>query len=81
MHAMVDSRASDDKLGAWRLETDAEGIAWLHIDCPGAGTNVLSNETLRELTRLLAEVGQLSPKGLVILSDKPSGFIAGADVK
>ncbi len=81
MHAMVDSRASGEKPDAWRLETDADDIAWLHIDSPDGGTNVLSNETLRGLERVLARVAKQAPKGLIILSDKPSGFIAGADVR
>jgi len=79
MHAMVDT-AKPDETGDWRLETDQEGIAWLHFDRAGAGTNVLNADALRALDGMLAEAQQASPRALVILSDKPSGFIAGADV-
>ncbi|MDH5178529.1 MAG: 3-hydroxyacyl-CoA dehydrogenase NAD-binding domain-containing protein [Gammaproteobacteria bacterium] len=65
----------------WRVEHDNEGIAWLHIDKADAGTNVLSREVLEELEDIIGGLTQTSPKGVVILSDKDSGFIAGADVK
>jgi 3-hydroxyacyl-CoA dehydrogenase / enoyl-CoA hydratase / 3-hydroxybutyryl-CoA epimerase len=65
----------------WRSETDAGGIVWLHLDVARAGANVLSAEVLDELEQLLAAIGPAPPKGVVFASDKPSGFIAGADVK
>ena len=65
----------------WRLEVDDRNIAWLHLDRTGSGTNVLTAQILEALDEVLVAVAQRHPKGLVILSDKPSGFIAGADVK
>ncbi len=65
----------------WRLEVDDRNIAWLHLDRAGSGTNVLTTQILEALDEALVAVAQRHPKGLVILSDKPSGFIAGADVK
>ncbi len=70
-----------DNYDNWRLETDEEGIAWLHFDMAGSGTNVLSSEVFAELTRILDGLHEQPPTGLVILSDKPGGFIAGANVK
>ncbi len=70
-----------DNYNNWRLETDEEGIAWLHFDMAGGGTNVLSSEVFAELTRILDSLHEQPPTGLVILSDKPGGFIAGANVK
>ena len=70
---------AEDGRDAWRLEPDEEGIAWLHLDCPGA-TNTLSRAVLAGLEARLDELQALSPRGLVIRSDKPGGFIAGADV-
>ena len=64
----------------WQLETDEAGIAWLTIDKADATTNVLSSEVMEELDQLLIEINEAKPKGLLILSAKPSGFIAGADV-
>jgi len=69
---------------AWSFHLDFEGLGWLTIDVPGAPVNTLSRETLTELsgivTRLeeLAQSGEL--KGVILLSGKESGFIAGADV-
>jgi 3-hydroxyacyl-CoA dehydrogenase/enoyl-CoA hydratase/3-hydroxybutyryl-CoA epimerase len=68
-------------MGAWALETDAGGIAWLSFDKPGTSTNVLSRDTLLELDQHLATLERAPPRGLVIRSAKSSGFIAGADVK
>jgi len=64
----------------FRLETDHDNIAWLHIDKADGGTNVLGRELLRELDRHLKTIANHAPRGLVILSDKANGFIAGADI-
>ncbi|MBS0578668.1 MAG: enoyl-CoA hydratase/isomerase family protein [Proteobacteria bacterium] len=66
---------------AWSLERDAEGIAWLSFDKPGTSANVLSAGVLAELDGLLGGIERELPRGLVILSAKKSGFIAGADIK
>jgi len=65
----------------WHLELDQQEIAWLHFDRAGSRTNVLTRESLEALDEQLIAVAQRHPRGLVILSDKESGFIAGADVK
>jgi 3-hydroxyacyl-CoA dehydrogenase/enoyl-CoA hydratase/3-hydroxybutyryl-CoA epimerase len=65
----------------WSLEFDAEGLAWLTCDLPGASTNVLSSAVLAELASHLATVRERSAQGLVLRSGKKNGFIAGADVK
>src|SRR4051812_37808422 len=65
----------------WKLETDRDKLAWLSFDKQGASTNTLSQETLAELDAALDEARALAPRGLVIRSGKPSGFIAGADVE
>ncbi|MGH8402304.1 MAG: 3-hydroxyacyl-CoA dehydrogenase NAD-binding domain-containing protein, partial [Gammaproteobacteria bacterium] len=65
----------------WRLERDADGIAWLSFDKAGASANVLSSQVLVELGERLKELAAKPPKGLIIDSAKSSGFIAGADIK
>ncbi len=62
------------------LEQDDDGLAWLHFDMAGGALNILSNETLDALDQALINAAQLHPQGLVLLSDKPGGFIAGADI-
>jgi 3-hydroxyacyl-CoA dehydrogenase/enoyl-CoA hydratase/3-hydroxybutyryl-CoA epimerase len=65
----------------WSLEIDADRIAWLVCDTPGASTNVLSAPVLRDLAAQLEEIAAKPPAGVVIRSAKTSGFIAGADIK
>ena len=63
----------------WTLEIDADRVAWLTLDKPGASANSLSRAVMEELDERLREIEQRRPAGLVIRSGK-SGFIAGADV-
>jgi 3-hydroxyacyl-CoA dehydrogenase/enoyl-CoA hydratase/3-hydroxybutyryl-CoA epimerase len=65
----------------WRIERDADNIAWLIIDRAGASTNTLSIEVLAEFDRALDAVAASNPKGMVIRSGKSNGFIAGADIE
>ncbi len=69
------------ELSHFRLETDAQGLVWLWFDQAGSKVNVLSAEVLAELGTVLDRLYATPPRGLVIGSAKPSGFIAGADVK
>lgn len=65
----------------WRIERDADGIAWLCFDKAGASTNVLAGNIMVELGQRLKELNSQPPKGVVIYSAKKTGFIAGADIK
>jgi 3-hydroxyacyl-CoA dehydrogenase/enoyl-CoA hydratase/3-hydroxybutyryl-CoA epimerase len=64
----------------FRTETDDDNIVWLHFDKADAGTNVLSAEVFDQLDQHLQTIATQLPRGLVILSDKTNGFIAGADI-
>jgi 3-hydroxyacyl-CoA dehydrogenase/enoyl-CoA hydratase/3-hydroxybutyryl-CoA epimerase len=66
---------------SWKLEIDPDRIAWLTCDLPGTSTNVLSAAVLRELSSKLTEIAAIKPVGVVVLSAKANGFIAGADIK
>jgi 3-hydroxyacyl-CoA dehydrogenase/enoyl-CoA hydratase/3-hydroxybutyryl-CoA epimerase len=63
-----------------RLETDAEGIAWLTLDKADASANSLGSDMMREADEVLRTLEAAPPKGLVIRSGKRSGFVAGADI-
>ena len=65
----------------FRSETDPDNVVWLSFDKAETGTNVFSPEVLEELDLLLQGIVAQQPRGLVILSGKPNGFIAGADIK
>src|SRR5437870_240164 len=64
----------------WRLAHDEDCIAWLALDKAGASANTLAVDVLSELDKVLASLEKNVPKGLVLRSAKPSGFIAGADI-
>ncbi|HVW92040.1 MAG TPA: 3-hydroxyacyl-CoA dehydrogenase NAD-binding domain-containing protein [Devosia sp.] len=68
----------------WRFEIDAERIGWLVLDVPKAAVNTLGSATLAELEMLVARfeelIGSEELAGVVLLSGKESGFIAGADI-
>jgi len=66
---------------AWKIERDADGIVWLTLDKPGTSTNVLGQAVLQELGTHLGPLEADPPRGVVIRSGKPNGFIAGADIK
>jgi len=68
----------------WRFEIDFEGLGWLTIETPGAAVNTLSREAIAELETLVLRFEDLIASGelngVILLSGKDSGFIAGADV-
>ena len=63
------------------VERDADGIAWLNFDQADSSANVLTAEMFVDLDAALDDIIKDPPAGLVFLSSKKSGFIAGADVK
>jgi 3-hydroxyacyl-CoA dehydrogenase/enoyl-CoA hydratase/3-hydroxybutyryl-CoA epimerase len=65
----------------WQSERGEDGVHTLRLDVADSRVNVLSAPVLEELDALLAELEADPPKALVIASAKPSGFIAGADIK
>ncbi len=64
----------------WRLETDADGIAWLTFDLQGSSTNTLGSAPMRELNDRLAEIEAAKPRAVILRSAKDGGFVAGADI-
>jgi 3-hydroxyacyl-CoA dehydrogenase/enoyl-CoA hydratase/3-hydroxybutyryl-CoA epimerase len=65
----------------WHVESDDDGIAWLHLDMADANANVLNRSVVEELGNLIEVLSNAAPRGIVILSDKVNGFVAGADIK
>jgi 3-hydroxyacyl-CoA dehydrogenase / enoyl-CoA hydratase / 3-hydroxybutyryl-CoA epimerase len=66
---------------AWKMDRDAEGIAWLTLDKPGTSANVLSRSVLTQLGELLQTLAAEMPRAVIVRSAKKSGFVAGADIK
>ena len=67
-------------LANWKLERDADGIAWATLDVADAAANTLGAAVLTELASLLDALDRQPPTGLVIRSGKAAGFIAGANI-
>jgi 3-hydroxyacyl-CoA dehydrogenase/enoyl-CoA hydratase/3-hydroxybutyryl-CoA epimerase len=65
----------------WKLNVDADHLAWLYFDRAGTTTNTISSEVLRELGQIADHLASMPPKGLAILSAKENGFTAGADIE
>lgn len=65
----------------WRRETGADGVCRLTFDKAGASANTLSKDVLAELDEQLRAIADERPRGLIIRSGKPTGFVLGADVK
>jgi len=66
----------------WKPTTDVDGILWLHFDKANSSTNVLSASALDELDNILTQYTTSHlPSGIVFISDKTNGFIAGADIE
>jgi 3-hydroxyacyl-CoA dehydrogenase/enoyl-CoA hydratase/3-hydroxybutyryl-CoA epimerase len=78
--AIDEARQDSGPWQHWRMRPDEDGIVWLLFDKKDTSTNVLYEPVLSELDAILAKIEQDRPRGLVIRSAKPSGFVAGADI-
>jgi len=65
----------------WTIEKDDDDICWLHLDVADSSANILRADVLDELNDILNDLAQSLPAGIIFVSDKPNGFIAGADIK
>lgn len=66
-------------MNPWQLEI-TDDVATLTLDVAGSA-NTLSQEVLHELDQHLRALEAKPLQGLILRSGKPSGFIAGADVR
>ncbi|KFZ31506.1 multifunctional fatty acid oxidation complex subunit alpha [Pseudidiomarina salinarum] len=74
------SEAKKDKK-AFTLEIREDQIAVVHIDVPGESMNTLKASFADEVSSVLNRIEQQDDlKGIVIISDKPGSFVAGADI-
>ena len=64
----------------WKIEIDDEDICWLHLDVAKSSTNILRSDVLDELDDIINDLAQSLPAGIIFVSDKSNGFIAGADI-
>lgn len=65
----------------WSLALDQDGILWLTLDKKESSANILNEPIFREFSQILNGISQgTQAKALVIQSNKPTGFILGADI-
>jgi 3-hydroxyacyl-CoA dehydrogenase/enoyl-CoA hydratase/3-hydroxybutyryl-CoA epimerase len=64
--------------GSFALEND---VAWLVLDDPAKKVNTLSTRLFEWFEEQVERVERERPAALVILSGKPDGFVAGADIE
>jgi 3-hydroxyacyl-CoA dehydrogenase / enoyl-CoA hydratase / 3-hydroxybutyryl-CoA epimerase len=65
----------------WRLTHDRDNILYARLDRAGERVNALSREVLEEFEQLISLVERETPRGLVLMSGKTTGFVFGADVR
>lgn len=66
---------------AFTLSHRDDGIAVLTIDVPGESVNTLKSSFADEVATVLNELEDKSDlKGVVVISGKPTSFVAGADI-
>ena len=56
------------QLQHWKLEREAEGVAWAILDTANSSTNTLGAEVMAELNAILDECEKNPPKGLIFKS-------------
>ncbi len=72
--------ATTDERAALRLDR-RDGVAWLTFDDPEKKVNTLSSRLFGTFEGFLTQLENDPPRGLVLISGKPSNFIAGADIE
>lgn len=76
--------SQDLDLHDWKLSVDEEDIAWAVFDREGQNVNSLGRRPIEELQKIVDYVEpkarDKSLRGMVIISGKKQGFIAGADI-
>ena len=68
-------------MGAINFTIKEQNIGWIEWDDPSSSTNVLSISLLDEFSKLIDRLEKEDLKVLILVSKKPSVFIAGADIK
>jgi len=68
------------RLRHWRIRQHDDGVLVLAFDRAGTSTNTFSRDTLIELDGVLERLRDDPPAAVVVASDKPNGFAAGADI-
>lgn len=71
----------DQHFKHWRISHDRDNILYARLDRAGERVNALSRDVLEEFEQLIALAERETPRGLVLMSGKSTGFVFGADVR
>ncbi len=63
------------------VERDVNNVVVVTIDVQGSPVNIFADEVVQELNEIVTQLERDTPRAVVFKSNKPSGFLAGADVK
>ena len=70
-----------DNLRHFDISTDSKNICWAELDVKGKSVNVLTQEVMLDLAKLLDWLEENDNlRGFGFMSGKPGGFIYGADI-
>ena len=72
--------AIDRDLETLAVERDPDGFVRLTVTVPGHRQNVLTRRVVEELSRVLDQLADERPRGVILLSGRIGSFFAGADV-
>ena len=75
---MIETLTTTTASGSLTFE---DGIAWLVLDDPAKKVNTLSTRLFEWFEEQISQAEREPPDALVILSGKPDGFVAGADIE
>ncbi|RAJ96865.1 fatty acid oxidation complex subunit alpha FadJ [Aliidiomarina maris] len=82
LHPELATTNSPASTSAFTLAKREDGIAVITIDVPGESMNTLKASFADEVTALLDQIEEDSSiQGVVLISGKPSSFVAGADIR
>ena len=70
-----------DQYNNWAMSHDQDNLVWVKLDVAESSTNILSKRVLDEFRQILDQLASEVPTGVAVISGKPKGFIAGADIK
>jgi len=65
----------------WQVQYDEQGVVVLRLDRTDQALNTLSQAVLLELDSLIERLAIDPPRGVIVRSNKTTGFIAGADLQ
>jgi 3-hydroxyacyl-CoA dehydrogenase/enoyl-CoA hydratase/3-hydroxybutyryl-CoA epimerase len=63
-----------------KLTIDSDAVATILFDLPGKPVNTMTRQVWRELDEVLGEIERKSVRGVIVASNKPKVFVAGADL-